>query len=152
MFDSGAAANCCRPDFAPEFALLQLDKAPPLKSISGQTLNIYGRKLVACEMGGERLWLNFYVCDAPCSVISALSTEDSRLEGLSGEGMPVVRYGLLLFKCPKLVGLDPAEFLHFSSCFHAQFAARPPPELLGAPTFKPVHYHADFGVLDSANH
>ena len=72
--------------------------------------------------GGDRLWLNFYVCDVPGSVISvarrpqqgckALSAEDSRLEGLSGEGMPAVRYGLLLFKCPKLVGLDPAEFSH----------------------------------------
>ena len=39
LFDSGAAANCCPPDFAPEFPLLRLDeRAPPLKSISGQTL------------------------------------------------------------------------------------------------------------------
>ena len=39
LFDSGAAANCCPPDFAPEFPLLRLDeRAPPLESISGQTL------------------------------------------------------------------------------------------------------------------
>ena len=60
LFDSGAAANCCPPDFAPEFPLLQLDeRAPPLKSISGQTLNICGRKLVAFEIEGKRLWLIF---------------------------------------------------------------------------------------------
>ena len=96
------------PDFAPEFPLLQLDeKAPPLKSISGQTLNIYGRKRFAFEIEGKRLWLNIYVCDVPYSVISVarllqqgckatLSSEGSRLEGPSGESMPVVRYGSLL--------------------------------------------------------
>ena len=123
LFDSGAAANSCPPDFAPEFPLLQLDKrAPPLKSISGQTLNIYGRKLVAFEIKGKRLWLNFYVCDVPYSVISfarllqqgckaTLSSEGSRLEGPSGESMPVVRYGSLLFLCPKLVSFDPGDYL-----------------------------------------
>ena len=60
LFDSGATANCCPPDFAPEFPLLRLDeRAPPLESISGQILNIYGRKLVAFEIEGKRLWLNF---------------------------------------------------------------------------------------------
>ena len=60
LFYSGAAANCCPPDFAPAFPLLQLDeRARPLKSISGQTLNIYGRKVVAFEIAGKRLWLNF---------------------------------------------------------------------------------------------
>ena len=69
LFESGAAANCCPPDFAPEFPLLRLDeRAPPLKSISGQTVNIYGCKLVAFEIEGKRLWLNFYVCDVPYSV------------------------------------------------------------------------------------
>ena len=74
LFDSGAAANCCPPDFAPEFPLLQLDeRAPPLKSISGQTLSIHGRKLAALEIeGNKRLWLNSYVCAVPYSVISVV--------------------------------------------------------------------------------
>ena len=164
LFDSGAAANCCPPDFAPEFPLLQLDeRVPPLKSISGQTLNIYGRKLVAFEIEGKRLRLNFYVCDIPYSVISVarllqqgckatLSSEGSRLEGPSGESMPVIRYGSLLFLCPKLVSFDPGEHSDFSTSFHAQFAVRPPPGLV-APTFKKTfQYHADCWVLDSANH
>ena len=141
LFDSGAAANCCPRDFAPEFPLLQLDeKAPSLKSISGQTLNIYGRKLVAFETEGKRLRLNFYVCDVPYSVISVarilqqgckatLSSEGSRLEGPSGESTPVVKYGSLLFLCPKPVSFDPSEYSDFSTSFHAQFAARPPPGL-----------------------
>ena len=164
LFDSGAAANCCPPDFAPEFPLLRLDeRAPPLKSISGQTLNIYGRKLVAFEIEGQRLWLNFYVCDVPYSVVSVarllqqgckatLTSEGSRLEGPSGEVLPVVRYGSLLFMCPKLASFDPEEYANFSATFHAQFAVRPPPGLV-APTFKPtIQYHADKWVLDSANH
>ena len=66
LFDCGAAASCCPPDFATEFPLLRLDeRAPPLKSIPGQTLNIYGHKLVAFEIEGRRLWLNLYVCDVP---------------------------------------------------------------------------------------
>ena len=165
LFVSGAAANCCPQDFAPEFPLLRLDeKAPPLKSISGQTANIYGRKLVAAfAIEGKRLRLNFYVRDVPYSVVSVarllqqgckatLTSEGSRHEGPSGEVMPVVRYGSLLFMCPKLVSFDPEEYANFSATFHAQFAARPPPGIV-APTFKPtIQYHADKRVLDSANH
>ena len=163
LFDSGVAANYSPPIFAPEFPLLQLiEKAPPLKNISGQTLNIYSRKLVAFEIEGKHLWLNFYICDVPFSVISAarllqqgckasLNSEGSRVEGLSGESMPAVRYSLL-FLCPKLVSFDPSEYSDFSTSFHAQFAARPPPGLV-APTFKKTfQYHADYWVLDSTNH
>ena len=40
LFDSGAAASCPR-DFAPDWPLLPLSgKPPPLKSISGQRLNV----------------------------------------------------------------------------------------------------------------
>ena len=164
LFDSGAAANCCPPDFAPEFPLIQLDeRAPPLKSTSGQTLNIYGRKLVAFEIEGKSLWMKCYVRHVPYSIISVarllqqgckatLSSEGSRLEGPSGESMPVVRYGSLLFLCPKLVSFDPSEYSEFSTSFHVQFAVRPPPGLV-APTFKKTfQYRADCWVLDSANH
>ena len=57
------------------------------------------------------MWLNFYVCDVPYSVVSVarllqqgckatLTSEASRLEGPSGEVMLVVKYGSLSFKSP----------------------------------------------------
>ena len=161
LFHSGAAANCCPPDFARECPLLPLDeRAPPLQGISRQTLNIYGRKLVAFEIERKRSWLNFYVCDSPYSVISVarllqqgckatLSFEGLRLQGPSGESMPVVRYGSPLLLCRKLVRFDPMEYADPSASFHAQFAVRPPPGLV-APTFKTFQYHADCWVPDSA--
>ena len=76
------------------------------------------------------MWLNFYVCDVPYNVTSVarlpqqgrkapLSSEGSRLEGPSGESTPVVRYGSLLFLCPKLVSFDPGEYSDFSTSCHA---------------------------------
>ena len=45
LFDSGAAARCFPKGFALDWPLLPLSgKAPPLKSISGQPLLIYGRR------------------------------------------------------------------------------------------------------------
>ena len=126
-------------------------------------MNIYGRKLVAFEIEGKRLWLNFYVSDIPYNIISVarllqqgckatLSSEGSRLEGPSGESMPVVRCGSFLFLCPKLVSFDPGEYSDFSASLHAQFAVRPPAGLV-APTFKKTfQYHADCWELDRANH
>ena len=133
--------------------MLRLDeRAPPLKSISGQTLNIYGRKLVAFEIEGKRWWLNFYVCDVPYSVVSVarllqqgckatLTSEGSRHEGPSGEVMPVVS---------ELVSLDPEEYANFSATFHA-VCCEASSRTCGS-TFKPtIQYHADKWVLDSAN-
>ena len=75
-----------------------------------------------------------------------MTSDGSRLEGPSGEVMPVVRYGSLLFMCPKLVSFDPEEYANFSATVHAQFAARPPG--LVAPTFKPTTpHHATNGYL-----
>eukprot|EP00439_Symbiodinium_sp_Y106_P022406 s3079_g2.t1 len=44
LFDPGAATHCCPKDFASEWTLLPLTgKAPPLQSISGQPLTVFGR-------------------------------------------------------------------------------------------------------------
>ena len=82
LFDFGAAANCCPPDFAPEFLLLQLDeRAPPLKSISGQTLNISGGKLVAFEIEKKRLWLNFLWLSCSLQCYFGCETSSKRMQG-----------------------------------------------------------------------
>ena len=71
LFDSGAATHCCPKDFASEWPLLPLTgKAPPLKSISGQPLTIFGRRLVKVDFEGQSCFLHFYVCDVPYCVVS----------------------------------------------------------------------------------
>ena len=54
LFDSGAATRCCPKDFASEWPLLPLTgKAPPLRSISGQPLTVFGRRLVKVDFEGQ---------------------------------------------------------------------------------------------------
>ena len=69
LFDSGAATHCCPKDFASEWPLLPLTgKAAPLRSISGQPLTVFGRRLVKVDFEGQP-W-HFYVCDVPYCVVS----------------------------------------------------------------------------------
>ena len=66
LFDSGAATHCCPKDFGSEWPLLPLTgKAPPLRSISGQPLTVFGRRLVKVDFEGQPCFLHFYVCDVP---------------------------------------------------------------------------------------
>ena len=61
LFDSGAATHCCPKDFASEWPLLPLTgNASPLRSISGQPLTVFGRRLVE----GQPCFLHFYVCES----------------------------------------------------------------------------------------
>ena len=71
LFDSGAATHCCAKDFASEWPLLPLTgKVPPLRSISGQPLTVFGRRLVKVDFEGQPCLLHFYVCDVPYCVVS----------------------------------------------------------------------------------
>ena len=71
LLGSRAAASGCPRDFAPDWPLLPLSgKPPPLKSISGQPSNVYGPKLIEFELDSISLWLHFYVCDVPYTVLS----------------------------------------------------------------------------------
>ena len=74
LFDSGAATHCCPKDFASEWPLLPLTgltgRAPPLRSISGQPLTVFGRRLVKVDFGGQPCFLHFHVCDVPYCVVS----------------------------------------------------------------------------------
>ena len=91
LFDSGAAANCCPSDFAPEFSLLQLDKKAVFLDRL-QTFMIGNLLLLGFE--GKPSWLNFYVCGARLlqqGCKATLTFEGSRLESPSGESMPVIR-------------------------------------------------------------
>ena len=74
LFDSGAATHCCPKDFASEWPLLPLTgltgRAPPLRSISGQPLTVFGRRLVKVDFEGQPCFLHFHVCDVPYCVVS----------------------------------------------------------------------------------
>ena len=71
LFDSGAAAHCCPKNFAREWPLLPLqDRAPPLRSVTGQLLNIYGRRLVGMKIGDVEFHMHFYVTDIPYLIVS----------------------------------------------------------------------------------
>ena len=64
LFDSGAATNCCPKNFAPGWPLLPITGVkPPLRSVTGQPLKIYGRKLVRMKSGDCEFYLHFYVTD-----------------------------------------------------------------------------------------
>ena len=64
LFDSGASANCCPSWFASDYPLLPVGSdCPALRSISGKTLSILGRRVVELDCGGHSLCVQFYVCD-----------------------------------------------------------------------------------------
>ena len=64
LLDSGACANSCPEWFAPDYPVLPLNEsAPSLRSLSGKTLDVQGRKIVQLDCGnGHSLSVQFYVC------------------------------------------------------------------------------------------
>ena len=64
LFDSGACAHCCPEWFAPEYPVLPLNEiAPSLRSLSGKTLDVQGRKIVQLDCGsGHSLSVQLYWC------------------------------------------------------------------------------------------
>ena len=104
----------------------------PLKSISGQPLNVYGRKLVELKLMVFQLWLQFYICDVPCSVLSVprrllqgYQVEPGRqncsMTSPVGQRMTVTKHGSLLFICPatpKLVILTILRVVRMTLLLH----------------------------------
>ena len=74
LFDSGASANCCPPWFAEDYPLLPVGgNCPILRSISGKTLDIIGKRVVELDCGGHSLCIHFYVCQSiPFPLVSVL--------------------------------------------------------------------------------
>ena len=122
LFDSGAATHCCPKDFASDWPLLPLTgRAPPLRSISGQPLTVFGRRIVKMNFDGQDSFLHFYVCDVPYCVVSVgrllrqgysvqLSREEHSLVNPEGCRIPVERHGSLLFLRPTLLPFNQPEF------------------------------------------
>ena len=63
LFDSGASAICCPNNFGEEWPLLPLNgDPPPLRSISGQPLHVYGRRFIHMSLDGVPVCFHFYMC------------------------------------------------------------------------------------------
>ena len=157
LFDSGAATHCCPKDFASEWPLLPLTgKAPPLRSISGQPLTIFGRRLVKVDFEGQSCFLHFYVCDVPYCVVSVgrllrsgfdvnlSSRNPNTLSTPDGHKVPIIRHGSLLFLRPTLAPFNKDEFEVVCNTFHGMSAQGTLVAPTFTPTFKPVvQYHID---------
>ena len=159
LFDSGASAHCCPPDFGEQWPLLPLNgNGPPLKSVTGQPLNMYGRRLVGLNLDGQDCFMNFYVCDVPYPIVSvarlqlqgfrvALDGPDSL--GLfmpNGKVVSIHRKGSLLFLGPNILPFDKPRFEEVCQEFHSKFGSDSSGTI--APTFKPTIYHNDSWELD----
>ena len=145
-------------DFGADWPLLPLNgEPPPLRSISGQPLHVYGRRLIRMKLDEVPVCFHFYVC-VPYPAISVArlllqgykvsmeSPDACMLKIPDGREARIARHGSLLFLCPQLDKFDEFSFAPLCNDFHAQFSAPAPPGLI-APTFNPVYYHADRWVL-----
>ena len=172
LFDSGAAANCCPKNFAPEWPLLPITGVkPPLRSVTGQPLKIYGRKLVGMKPNDCEFYLHFYVTDIDYPLVSVgrllnqgfqveLSSEEMVLESPCGSKIPLYRHASLLFMKPSLPLFDSVDYESICVTFHEKFKPKnseptsneKPPKDLVAPAsgFKPIYYHADRWYFDTS--
>ena len=88
LFDSGALANCCPKNFGGEWQLLPSNgEPPPLRSISGQPLHVYGRRFIRMTLDGVPVCFHFYVC-VSCSLSGDFCCK-ATFAGIQGEhGLP----------------------------------------------------------------
>ena len=116
LFDSGASANCCPPWFAEDYPLLPVgSNCPILRSISGKTLDIIGKRVVELDCGGHSLCIHFYVCQSiPFPLVSVarfllqdfwtiMSRNFMALVTPTCKAVPIVRQGTLVYLTPTIV-------------------------------------------------
>ena len=181
LFDSGAAAHCCPADYAPDYPLLPLHKDPPkLRSVTGQPLNIFGRKLIRYDAAGVLLFVNYYVCDVPFCLFSiarmllqgywtVLGKDCRKLMTPQEEMTNVTRHGTLLYLTPSIVAYDTESMRaceraldeHMNTLGVELNSVDVPPTDPGTDaveqlktlinTIQPKYYHTDSRQLDEAN-
>ena len=116
LFDSGASANCCPSWFAEDYPLLSVGSdCPALRSISGKTRNILGKRVIELDCNGHSLCIHFYVCDnIPVPLVSVsrfllqdfwtvMSRDCMALITPTGLPVPIVRQGTLVYLTPTVV-------------------------------------------------
>jgi hypothetical protein len=169
LFDSGAAANVCPPDFASEWPLLPLTESPPpLRAISGDTLKILGRRLVGMNFGNADMYIHFYVCESiPYAIVSVarllkqgyhveLGCHRKTLSTPNSQVIPIEQHGSLLYLNAKIKKFEKRDFDDVVSDFHTHFDRRLLTQgmiaAVGSQGSKPmVYYHADRWNFDPDN-
>ena len=116
LFDSGASANCCPPWFASDYPLHPVGSdCPALRSISGKTLSILGKRIVELDCNGHSLCVQFYVCEhIPFPLVSVsrfllqdfwtiMAKDFMALMTPSNQTVPIVRQGTLVYLTPTVI-------------------------------------------------
>ena len=116
LFDSGACANCCPEWFAPDYPMLPMNEsAPSLRSLSGKTLDVQGRKIVQLDCdNGHPLSVQFYVCTGIASPLVSVvrlllqdfwtvMAKDYMAVISTGNPVPIVRQGTLVYLTPTVI-------------------------------------------------
>ena len=122
LFDSGASANCCPPRFAEDYPLLPVGSdCPALRSISGKSLNILGKRVVELDCNGHSLCIQFYVCEnIPFPLVSVsrfllqdfwtvMSRDFMALITPTGLPVPIVRQGTLVYLTPTVIPFSSSD-------------------------------------------
>ena len=98
-----------------------LEPNPPLRSVTGQPLKIYGRKLVGKKSGDCEFYLHFYVTDIDYPLVSVgrllnqgyqvgLSSEEMVLKSPCSSKIPLHPHGSLLLMKPSLQLFGSVEY------------------------------------------
>ena len=119
LFDSGASANCCPPWFAKDYPLHSVGSdCPALRSISGKTLQVLGRRVVEPYCDGHSMCVQLYVCDSiPSPLVSVsrfliqdfwtvVSKDFLTLMIPSHQAVFLVRQGTLVYLTPTVIPYD----------------------------------------------
>ena len=170
LFDSGASVHCCPLKFGESWPLLPLHGVvPQLKSVSGDPITVYGKRIVGIELDNHVCYLHFYVCDVHLPVVSVsrltaqgyithLAKDNMTLTSPSGEEIKVHCTGPMFYLQPNIVDFKQNDFDYICSCMVSQLASTTSGTsntlVAGASTVdtssskKPVFYHADRWKLE----
>ena len=114
--------HCCPPGFGDEWPLLPLNGiSPQLRSVSGDPITVYGKRIVGLELDGHTCYLHFYVCDVYLPVVSVsrlitqgyityLSTTKMTLTATTGQTVTVHCTGPMFYLQPKILPYNDSDF------------------------------------------
>ena len=157
LFDSGASVHCCPLSFGENWPLLPLHGvSPELKSVSGQSIPVYGKRLVGLQLGSHVAHIQFYVCDVHFPVISVsrltaqgyvthIEAKEMTLTAPTGEVIDIHCTGPMFYLQPKIMKYVQEDFDDVCTSMQTQLAA------VTLDSKKQIFYHADRWNLEGQN-